>query len=213
MKRWMAYCILAVILSLLHQGCSSSRYQAYPPPKRESSVLIYVTKRGWHTGIMVPRQSMDTLLPHIAGDFPQASHLTFSWGDKKYFMAPKGTFGLALRAALLPTQSVVHVDGFNYLPREYAEQKNVVSMDLSREGFEAMIRFIDRSFQRDSTAGLITLRESSRAMSRFYLSNITYWGTRTCNVWTARALKRAGVDIHPVFSLTAHQVMRQARKD
>lgn len=213
MKRWMSYTILGIILSLLLQGCSSSRQNAYPPLNDESSVRIYVTKRGWHTGIMVPRRTIDTLLPNIAGDFAQSSHLTFSWGEKKFFMAPKGTFGLALRAALLPTQSVVHVDGFNYLPPEYTEQKNVVSLDLGREGFESMIRFIDRSFQRDSIDGLITLRESPRAMSRFYLSNITYWGTRTCNVWTARALKKAGVDTHPAFSLTARQVMRQARKD
>lgn len=212
MKRWIAYCILACILSLMLQGCSSSRSNSYPPPQGEPSVSIYVTKRGWHTGVMVPRRTIDTLLPNIAGDFSEASHLNFSWGDRKYFMAPKGTLGLALRAALLPTQSVMHVDGFNYLPPGYTERKDVVPLDLSREGFKSMIRFIGQSFERDSSSGLIALRERPQAMSRFYLSNITYWGTRTCNVWTARALKQAGVDIHPGLSLTAGQVMRKLKE-
>jgi len=165
---------------------------------------------------MLPRRTIDTLLPCIAEDFEKASHLNFSWGDRKFFMAPKGTSGLALRAALLPTQSVVHVDGFNYLPSGYTDRQDVVPLELNREGFKSMVRFIGGSFQRDSSCGssaaLITLREKPHAMSRFYLSNITYWGTRTCNVWTARALKRAGVDIHPGVSLTAGQVMRRVRE-
>jgi len=216
MNRKMAYFFLSLILGLLLQGCSSSRSNSYPPPQGEPSIPIYVTKRGWHTGIMLPRRTLDTLLPHVAGDFSEASHLNFSWGDRKYFMAPKGTVGLALRAALLPTQSVIHVDGFNYLPPEYTDQEDVVVLDVSREGFKSMVRFIGRSFERDSSAGssvaLVPLREKPQAMSRFYLSNITYWGTRTCNVWTARALKRAGVDIHPGMTLTARQVMQKVSK-
>ena len=210
------YSILAGIISLLFQGWSADGHSPYFSRNNEPSIAIYVTKRGWHTGIMVPRRTLDTLLPAIAGDFEGASHLTFSWGDRKYFMAPKGSVGLALRAALLPTQSVIHVDGFNYLPPGYAEREDVVALNLSRVRFKSMMRFIDQSFARDSSsssaAALIPLRESPRAMSRFYLSNITYWGTRTCNVWTARALKKAGVDIHPGLSLTAGQVMRKLKK-
>ncbi|MBS3776911.1 MAG: DUF2459 domain-containing protein [Bacteroidales bacterium] len=213
MMRWIVYLTLAGLLSLWLQGCSSSRDIPYPPQKDEPSIPVYVTKRGWHTGILIPRGSLDTLLPHVAGDFAEATHLNFSWGDRKYFMAPKGTVGLALRAALLPTQSVVHVDGFNYLPSGYTDRQDVVPLELTREGFKSMVRFIGGSFQRDSSCGssaaLIPLREKPRAMSCFYLSNIAYWGTRTCNVWTARALKKAGVDIHPAFSLTARQVMQK----
>jgi hypothetical protein len=49
-------------------------------------------------------------------------------------------------------------------------------------------------------------------MSYFYLSDITYWGTRTCNVWTARALRKSGFPINPVVALTSGNVMKQVRK-
>ena len=111
---------------LLLTGCSSLRQADLPAGKEEAADTIYVTRRGWHTGILVPAAVLDTLFPSIQKQMPGATHVAFSWGDRRYFMAEEGT--------------------------------------------------------------------------------------RTCNVWTARALAKAGVDIHPALSLTAGRVMRQLKE-
>lgn len=198
---------------LLLAGCSSVRQADLPAGKQDVADTIYVTRRGWHTGILVPTTALDTLFPSILKQLPGATHVKFSWGDRRYFMADEGTLGLAIRAALLPTQSVVHVEGFDRLPRWYINSDNVIPMHLSEEGVRLMMAYIRESFGRDSHRQLIPLRRKEEGMSHFYLSNITYWGTRTCNVWTARALKRAGLQIRPFFFLTAGQVMRKVRKE
>jgi uncharacterized protein (TIGR02117 family) len=193
-------------------SCSSVRQAELPANKEEAADTIYVTRRGWHTGILVPAAALDTLFPSIPNQLPGATHVAFSWGDRRYFMAKKGTLGLAIRAALLPTESVVHVEGYNWLPRGYINSQNVIPMHLSQEGLRLMIGYIKDSFERDSRQQLIPLRQREEGMSHFYLSHITYWGTRTCNVWTARALSKTGVDIYPALSLTAGRVMRQLKK-
>ena len=192
--------------------CSSVRQAELPVEKVEAAETIYVTRRGWHTGILLPSTALDPLFPSIIKQMPRATHVAFSWGDRRYFMAGEGTLGLAIRAALFPTQSVVHVEGYNWLPQRYINSENVLPMHLSEEGLRLMIDYIRESFERDSRQQIIPLRQNEEGMSHFYLSHITYWGTRTCNVWTARALAKAGVDIHPALSLTAGRVMRQLKE-
>lgn len=202
----------SVIVVIFLSGCSASRSVEDGQKDPGGEVKIYVTKRGWHTGLLIPKTNIKASIPAVAADFPDASHLNFSWGDKKFFMAPRGTVFLALRAALLPTRSVMHVDGLDRLPPWYTESPDVVAVELSQQGFDSMAAFIKESFEREQDSALVVLRENVGGMSSFYLSGITYWGTRTCNVWTARALKKAGLDLQPVFMLTAGQVMDRAKK-
>ena len=122
-KIWMLVWLGGLLLLV---SCSSVRQARLPANKEEAADTIYVTRRGWHTGILIPAAALDSLFPSIQKQMPGATHVAFSWGDRRYFMAEEGT--------------------------------------------------------------------------------------RTCNVWTARALKRAGVDIHPALSLTAGRVMRQLKE-
>jgi len=202
-----------LVLTLLLSGCFGPREGLYPP--REGSkdhVTVYISKRSWHTGIIMERSDVDTLLPELTENIPKARYLNLSWGDRKYFMSEEGTVGLALRAALLPTQSVIHVIGYTHLPEWFFKQKQVEAVQLSRDGFISMADYIHDSFARDSTGNLVPLRERPVGMSYFYLSDITYWGTRTCNVWTARALRKSGFPINPIVALTSGNVMKQVRK-
>ena len=176
-------------------------------------MTVYISKRSWHTGIVMDRSDIDTLIPELTENIPKAKYLNLSWGDRKYFMAEEGTIGLALRAALLPTQSVIHVIGYTHLPEWYVKQKQVTEVKLSHEGFVSMAEYIHESFARDSTGSLVPLRERPVGMSYFYLSDITYWGTRTCNVWTAKALRKSGFPINPLIALTSGNVMRQVRRN
>ena len=47
--------------------------------------------------------------------------------------------------------------------------------------------------------------------SRFYSSKESYHIFNTCNVWTARALRRAGLATHPSSAITVDDLMGQLR--
>ena len=46
----------------------------------------------------------------------------------------------------------------------------------------------------------------------FYVARDKYFLLRTCNTWTARALRSAGLPITPLYAVTAGNVMGQARR-
>jgi uncharacterized protein (TIGR02117 family) len=212
-NRFFIFSGLILWLAVLLTGCFPAKEGLYPPDdKEENPTTVYITKRSWHTGILLKNKALDTLFADLYNNYPDAEYLNISWGDKKYFMADKGTVGLALRAALLPTKSVVHVDGYSRLPEWYIKSDQLAEVHLSENGFSKMVRFIRNSFARDSAGNLIALRSSPEAMSSFYLSDITYWGTRTCNVWTAKALRKSGFPVNPFIALTAGNLMKQVRK-
>ncbi|MBS3771583.1 MAG: DUF2459 domain-containing protein [Bacteroidales bacterium] len=200
----------AVFLS----GCFAPKEGLYPPSEESGDhVTVHFIKRSWHTGLLVKKHAVDTLMPDLTRDVTKAEYLNISWGDKEFFMADVGTVGLALRAAFLPTQSVIQVNGYPELSDWYFDREEVEEIELSRRGFDLMIDYIHESFARDSMDNLVPLRERRTGMSYFYLSNITFWGTRTCNVWTAKALRQSGFPINPYLSLTAGSVMRKVRRN
>ena len=56
------------------------------------------------------------------------------------------------------------------------------------------------------------LGEGLYGRSRFYRANGSYYFPKTCNVWTAQALKTAGLPTRPATSMTAESVLRQSLK-
>ncbi|MDP2702217.1 MAG: DUF2459 domain-containing protein, partial [Candidatus Rokubacteria bacterium] len=49
------------------------------------------------------------------------------------------------------------------------------------------------------------------ANSRFYVAREKYFLLKTCNTWTARALRSAGLPITSLYAATAGSVMHQTR--
>ncbi|MFO8234986.1 MAG: DUF2459 domain-containing protein [Bacteroidales bacterium] len=172
---------------------------------------IHIVKRSWHTNIIVRRSALGNLLPELARDFSDSKYLEISWGDKRYFMAEKGTVSLALRAALLPTQSVLRVHGLTSLDHYYSDRENFVSINIHPKELRNMMRFIEESFVTDDEGRLIKVYNDTGGKVQFYYSSLTYWGWRTCNVWTGRAIKAAGVAIVPLRGITAGSLMRQIK--
>ena len=202
--------ILQIILLL--NVCSPPNELVYPPNTPRETLTVYITKRGWHTGILVKKTALDSLIPGLTMDFPDARFLELSWGDKKFFMAERSPVGLALRAVLWPTQSVMHVYGFTFLPDDYLKNDYVKSIQLTRKGFSEMSLYMNQSFARDSSNRIIPLEKNPRGMSNYYLSNLVYGGKRTCNTWTANALKQGDFPVRPFWALTAKNLLKQIEK-
>ena len=71
---------------------------------------------------------------------------------------------------------------------------------------------IAASFATDETGNITSLGPGLYGNSRFYLSRETYHLFKTCNVWTARVLRAAGLPMTPAGAISVENLMSQARK-
>ncbi len=175
-------------------------------------VAIYVTSNGWHSGIVVPRALLPAGAIPEADDFPDAPYLSFGWGDETYFPAPDPTFGMTLRAALLPTSAVVHMAGLPAHPRDVFPTDEVVELRLSSEGFHHLVAYLDGSFARQVSERTRTITQGLYPFSRFYPATGKFHLFNTCNTWTARGLQQGGLPIQVFGTLRAEALMAQVRQ-
>ena len=117
-----------------------------------------------------------------------------------------------LKAAVVPTKSVLLVTAYEKNPYLYFNVKNIRELKLPIEDFIHLIEFFNSSMAIDSETSqpVVVLRYSDR--SCFYLSDEKYHVFKTCNVWTAKALKESGLGVVPVWAITSGNIMRQVRR-
>jgi len=174
-------------------------------------VALYVANHGWHTGLVFRRADIPPSIdwPELAL-FPEGDWLEIGWGDAGFYMADRITSGLAVRAIFWPTPSVLHVVAFDGHPAWYFEGSEIVRVDVSTEGFDALLRGLIESFDRKNPAEMADdLGPGLYGRSRFYRARGNYWLFNTCNHWTAEAIRDAGCPITPFYSITAGNVMWQ----
>jgi uncharacterized protein (TIGR02117 family) len=195
---------------LLAAGCATPPSEL--PRPDESGKVIYVIGQSWHTGIAIRRQDIPAALWPEHNDFPTAQFLELGWGDKEFYQADEGSVGLALKAALHSTASVLHVIGLAVSPEEFFTDNEIIAVRLSLQGFEHLCRFIHHAYKKDANGQAIPLGPGWYANSRFYLAADKYHLFHTCNTWAARALRVAGCPLNPTLALTTESVMSQVRK-
>jgi len=197
--KWRRWILLPAILSVSASALSQSNPG---PPDR----TVYIGQSGWHTGFVVRIEDAKNCWSE-AGEYSGYKWLDVSWGDKDYFTAPKGTILLALRAALLPTESVLLVTPFNKSPEDfYGQSSTLARISMDEESFQALCRFISASFQRKD-GGLIPVDGKG-----FFLAERKYCLFRTCNTWAAMGLKAAGFNVRTFPVVAAWQLFQQAEK-
>ena len=175
-----------------------------------SEKTINLVGHGWHAGIVLRHSDIsDKLWPEI-NDFPDAEYLEIGWGDMDYYQIPDPHFGIILKAALLPSSSVLHIVGFNDSVADYFPHSEVIELQLSDSGFEKMIQRIAASYSRDDKEKPIILGPGLYGDSLFYRSKETYHIFNTCNIWTARILRTAGLPVNP--AIRVESLISQASK-
>ncbi len=192
-------------------ACAAPVKDLFPPGDNVSTKSIYLVSHGWHAGIVLRRAHIPADLWPENVDFPYAEFLEVGWGDKQYYQTPDAHFGITLRAALWPTSSVLHIVGFNGAVTAYFPGSEIIKIKLGESDFELLSRYIAASFARDEIGQALLLGRGLYGNSWFYLSRESYHLFNTCNVWTARALRAAGMPITPFSSITVEQLMAQAQ--
>jgi uncharacterized protein (TIGR02117 family) len=204
--------IWILFLAASCSACTVPARDVPAPSENEQHKTIYLVNQGWHAGIVLRRADIPDSNWPILGDFPKAHYLEVGWGDMDFYLTQDPHWGLTLKAALWPTASALHIAGFNGSVPAYFPYSEIVRIELSSADFEHLSRTIAASFALDEAGNATSLGPGHYGNSRFYLSRETYHLFNTCNVWTARALRAAGLPITPVRAITTEDLMSQARK-
>lgn len=207
----MAFPRLVLLAAIVLVVCACAEPQVASRPSRDGNpaVAIYLVAHEEHTGLVIPRADIPAGLWPESRDFPRADYLEVGWGDRDYYQGrDQGLWG-TLKAALWPTPSVLHVVGVRGPVARYFRASEVVELMLSRDGFERLVRYIHDAHERTGAAAAAALGPGLYGNSRFYPAWESFHLFRTCNVWTARALRAAGLPIHD--SITRDGLMSQAR--
>ena len=173
----------------------------HEPPPGASGVTIFIRGNGVHTWIVMPKvnDEMDwrpyALPAHLRDPrWGNADHVAIGYGNREFYLNTPTWGDLTARRAFAaffgdgPTLlHVVHVD--HPQPDEWTRP-----IRISREQYRRLAGFIQRRFQLDRGGRPIPVLGRGYADNdMFYEANGGYSFVLTCNEWTGRALREAGV--------------------
>ena len=207
------FIVATLFIFAVYSGCAGPIEALYPPGASEPSKSVYVINHNdWHTGIVIRRQDIPDRLWPENHHFKDSEYLEVGWGDRDYYMTPEPTLWMTLKAALWPTESVLHIVGFSGPVEEYFPVSEMAEIRLSLRGFERLCAFIQNAYARDVSGKAIELGPGLYGNSRFYLARAKFHLLRSCNVWTAQAIRSTGFPITSFYAITASNVIYQTSK-
>lgn len=173
------------------------------------AVAAWLVAHDAHTGIAIRRADIPAGIWPETRDFPQAEYLEVGWGNRDYYFGRDQGFWGTLKA-ILPSPSVLHVAGFRGPPADFFRANEIVELAIPAAGFERMVRYFHDAHERSGAPAVTPLGPGLYGESRFYPAWEPFHLLRTCNVWTARALRAAGLPVSD--SVTMEGLMSQARE-
>lgn len=183
---------------------------------------IYVSGGAMHTNLFVPVETpVFDWRPHLdlnqVGKSPAADYryLQFGWGDRIFYTETPSwdqmNYGSALRALFAPgNTSALMLKGHATVPRY--PQETLKGVCLQEADYLALMQFLQGAFETDDRGKPIRLGAGQDGDSSFYAAHGYYSVLRTCNSWTAEALRAANVNT-PVWGGLAPAVMYHLKDD
>jgi uncharacterized protein (TIGR02117 family) len=206
--RKLARCLLVLFLGC---ACSSPTPETSFHQDGKNARSVFIVHDAWHAAIVIKKADLTTgMLPELR-DFPTAEYLEFSWGDRDYFPAPDGGFGMALKAAFWSSGSILHVVGFNETVEAAYPTANILKIHLPEKAFQGLVKFISDTFSRPHSPAPAEARPGLFANGKFYAAEGKFSLLRTCNTWVAEAFTAAGLPISPRYAITAGNLSNQMR--
>lgn len=169
-----------------------------------AGIKIYIISNGVHTDIAVPSKTdqidWTTFLdPSTFEPPPEIEHpayIAFGWGDRSLF-EDVPTWGdltapILIRSMLLPSTSAMHISYYDF---GLNETNNSIAVNISAEQYEILIQAFKSSFDLDTEGNPQSLNCCfySHLSDQFYASPTKYHMLFTCNSWTNKLLKEAGI--------------------
>jgi len=162
---------------------------------------VYVVSHGWHAGLVIHRDDIPKDKWPEKRDFFDAEYLEIGFGDRDYYMEHDPGPFTAIKAALWPTPSVLHVVGFRGPVQAYFPMSDIRTLPVSRSGLDRLVAFIDASHDRRDQKPLTSIGHGLYGNSRYYPGRESFHLFNNCNIWTARALRAAGYDVRGTITV------------
>ena len=172
---------------------------------------IFVVDHGWHTGIILKTEDINSSAWQIDSFFKKYKYIEVGWGDEDFYKSSNPSVWMTLKAGLIPTSSVLHVRALSAYDLSMFSKESIIRITISQGAFVKLSKFIENSFVKKDSK-LIILSKGLYPNSFFYLSSKKYHILHTCNVWTAKALESAELDISPFFAITTDALYSQIRE-
>jgi len=167
----------------------------------ENGVEIFIRSNGVHTDIVVPvKESVKDWRQELTGlrkyNVNQIRYVAFGWGDKGFYLHTPTWSDLkvstALKAAFWLSTSAMHV---TYYPRKPIPDEYTKSIYISSDQYLMLVNYIKDSFRLNSDGKfeVINCCHYSGLDNEFYEGKGVYSLIKTCNTWTNKGLKEAGI--------------------
>ena len=193
----------------------------WPPAPGAATVEVQLVSHGYHAGIGLPRAAVAAMagregygaLIAVTQRFAAYPWIETGWGDEGFYRsvpdAASLTIPLALRALFRPgNASVMHVVGLSDRPPQIFRSSDVVSIQLTDEGFNRLLERLDAGFTRTLTGSQPEeLGAGLYGPSLFYRATDTFHIFNVCNHWVARLLSASGVPTAPVLAILPQGLM------
>lgn len=189
----LVYLLFALILGTVPANV------AWREPDR--GVTIFVRTNGVHTWIMMPKVNahMDwsAYAPglHLRDPrYGRADHVAIGYGNREFYLETPTWGDLTVHNALSALAgrgtSLLHVE-HEHQPRPSEWQRPI---RVTPDQYRRLVAFIRARFRRDQDGRTIPLLgRGYREADMFYEANGGYSLVLTCNEWTGRALRAAGI--------------------
>lgn len=200
--------VTGLLLATAITGCAASPQK--PPVQGERDKAVYVVSHaGWHTGIVIAAQDLGPDLEFLKRYYDDAGWYEIGWGDKQFYQADEATVGNALRAGLVPTDTVLHVTALTEPPATFFRGNRVIELQLDTADLERMMAAIADYFKYDENNEPVPSGQGLYGQSLFFDATGRFHLFNTCNTWTASMLQQAGMPVNTAMTFRAKSVMKQ----
>lgn len=182
------YLIIAIIFTLIPVN---SHFRNDSP-----DIIIWVSSNGVHTNMILPVSSGPNDWREFLPLDRQCNYLVIGWGDQEFYMnTPEWSdlkFGTALKAIFVPTKTVMQAFCTASEPKI---SKRTKKLNITENQYDLLVDYILQSFETDSLGKLIELipEKGPGSIYKYYRARGKYSLFFTCNNWTGRGLKQAGI--------------------
>jgi hypothetical protein len=188
-------------------------YLLFAQANEPDSIDVYLVKESWHTGLMFQVNDFTISSFPVIKYFEEFEYVDIGWGDADFYQTPGFDIFLAAKAILIPTPTVIRIDGYKYPIEKIIEWREfAIKFSLSKEQFLMMIKYINVHLVKDQTGEpIISKRELGKPII-FFKSHGQYHLFRTCNTWAAEVVNEAGFGIDLFGLITASQLYTKFAK-
>jgi len=205
--------VILLVIAFMQCGCVAGQVDPAVAIECESPRTFYVVNHGWHTGIVVTGADLIKVVPALENEFTgPTDFLEIGWGDEQFYRAQNPTLGLAIRAILTPTPTVLHIVALPGGSQRLFPGREVLELTVPPQGYEKLLAYIAESFDRADDDSVISLEAGLYGDSRFYRAKGEFHAFNTCNTWVARAIEQTGYPIGDAQVSTADALLSRLRR-